>query len=369
MMRRTPLVWSAGVAWNETAGTDRRIVEEIARLRAVWWIDPPQPLGRPAAPADGVETEVPGVLRLGVTAPPALTRWPMRLATDALRGRALARAVRRSGASAVVVANPLARFPGAGGVGRVLYVTDDWVAGAPLMQLPRGAITRGLRRNRREADIVAVVSPALALAAADVVLPNGTAAMDATVQGTRQPIAGIVGQLNERLDLDLLEALPGAGIRVRVVGPRADRDPSFGERLDGFLAHPLVDWRGRVPAAAVAGHLAEISVGLTPYADTDFNRASSPLKTFEYLAAGVPVVSSDLPASRWLDTPHVAVTRTPDEFLGAVRGFVGRGADEAGDAARRAFVASHTWQRRAEDFLDLVDRAEARATVRVGGAR
>ena len=54
-------------------------------------------------------------------------------------------------------------------------------------------------------------------------------------------------------------------------------------------------------------YLRVIDVGLTPYSQSDFNRASFPLKTLEYLAAGRPVVASDLPANRWLDTSHVSI--------------------------------------------------------------
>ena len=41
---------------------------------------------------------------------------------------------------------------------RLLYLTDDWVAGAELMGFSRSRIERSLRRNAREADIVATVT-------------------------------------------------------------------------------------------------------------------------------------------------------------------------------------------------------------------
>src|SRR6185295_8531118 len=44
-------------------------------------------------------------------------------------------------------------------------------------------------------------------------------------------------------------------------------------------------------------------VGLVPYRLDDFNCASFPLKVFDYLASGVPVVATDLPALRDLGRP------------------------------------------------------------------
>lgn len=368
MMRRVPLIWCPGVAWDETAGTDRRLVEAIAAERAVWWIDPPHAHGRPGAGPEGVDTEVPGVRRFGVAGPPALTRWPMRAVTGARRRALLADVLARSGAGTVVIANPLARFPRDVRT-RVLYVTDDWVAGAPLMRLPRTQIRRTLRRNRAEADVVAVVSPALAEGEGDVVLPNGVdVRASAPSEQPRARVAGLVGQLNERLDLDALDALTEAGVPVRVVGGRADRGGDAGRRLAAFLQHPLVDWRGAVPAAEVADHLAEVAVGLTPYADSAFNRASSPLKTYEYLAAGLPVVSTDLPASRWLASPHVVVGESPAQFAAAVRRLLDAPEAPGAADARRALAAEHSWQHRAADLLALVDRAE-RVDAVPGGVR
>ena len=37
-------------------------------------------------------------------------------------------------------------------------------------------------------------------------------------------------------------------------------------------------------------YMAALKVGLTPYGDNEFNRASFPLKTLEYLSAGIAVV-------------------------------------------------------------------------------
>src|SRR5262249_60607279 len=66
------------------------------------------------------------------------------------------------------------------------------------------------------------------------------------------------------------------------------------------ISRPNAHYAGRAPASEVPPYLAAMDVGLTPYADTQFNQASFPLKTLEYLSAGLPVVSTDLPGARWL---------------------------------------------------------------------
>ena len=122
-------------------------------------------------------------------------------------------------------------------------------------------------------------------------------------------MVGVVGHLTDRIDISLLEAVVDSGLSLLMVGPRDPRwEP---ERFERLIASPHVQWVGLKPFAALPGYLRLIDVGITPYQDTAFNRASFPLKTLEYLAAGRGAVSSDLPATRWLQTDLVQVASGP----------------------------------------------------------
>ena len=361
-----PIVWIAGVGWDDTPGTDRRLVTAIARRHRVLWVDPPRrdAWGAWVRARTYPATEVAAnVERLRVPAPPAFTRWPVTALTAAIHATTLDGA-RRRGISprAIVLSHPLTRFPARGAAPRVLYVTDDWVAGAGLMGLRTTAVRGTLAANAGQADVIAAVtSPliddvrALGAGAPAVVIPNGAPQL-AEHRAAREPVAGVVGQLNERLDLALLEAVVASGVRLRLIGPRADRDATYGRRLDALIAQQGVEWTGALDAGALRAQLAVIAVGLTPYTDSRFNRASFPLKTLEYLAAGAPVVSSDLAASRWLDSRHVAVTSTTAGFVRAVRDMVRLAAvpDPAAEAERVALAHTHRWEARADDFLQLI---------------
>lgn len=271
------------------------------------------------------------------------------------------RAIRGRDVHAVVVANPTTTLPRTKAT-RILYVTDDWVAGASLMGLDRTWVSAILDRNVGLADAFAVVSPPLAQAIRDrrpsapiAVIPNGAPAATRVSPSFRAPTAGLIGQINERIDLSLLEATADAGVALRIVGPRTSRDGAFNARFDRLVARETVDWRGAVEAQEIPVHLSEISVGLTPYTQTRFNRASSPLKTLEYLAAGVPVVSSDLPASRWLNTDDVIIGADSAEFVAAVRAAIRAGNGDGAEARRRHFADQHSWRRRAFEMLALIE--------------
>jgi teichuronic acid biosynthesis glycosyltransferase TuaH len=134
-----------------------------------------------------------------------------------------------------------------------------------------------------------------------------------------------------------------------LVGPHDPRwEP---ERFGALVARETVRWTGPVPADEVGRYLAGADVGLTPYRDTAFNRASFPLKTLDYLAAGLPVASTDLPASRWLveqGGTAGCVELAPDAtaFAAAARAAAGRSGADLAERCR-ALVGAHTWDDRA----------------------
>jgi teichuronic acid biosynthesis glycosyltransferase TuaH len=261
---------------------------------------------------------------------------------------------------AVVVASPITRFPHDLTGRRILFATDDWLAGADLMGLSKRWVRRVMAANAREADAVLGVAPVLleqlrslgAEGSAAEVLPNGAPPPGRPPHGS-EAVAILIGQLNERLDLACLEAVVEHGVRLRVVGPRVDRDPEFGRRLKSLLGRPGVEWLGRVHPEEVAGELAAVRVGLTPYIINSFNQASFPLKTLDYLAAGLPVVSTALDASRWLASDHIRIADGPEAFARHVVDCIAEPPSPVEVQARQRLAVEHGWPQRAAQVLRL----------------
>jgi teichuronic acid biosynthesis glycosyltransferase TuaH len=175
--------------------------------------------------------------------------------------------------------------------------------------------------------------------------------------GFPTPVAGVVGQLNDRLDADLLAAVADTGMGVLLVGPR---DPGWlPDRWQSLVARPNVHHVGAVPFEELPRWLARMDVGLTPYTDTAFNRASFPLKTLEYLAAGRPVVGSDLPATRGLaeESPDVSAVAGVAEFAARVREVADVPREPGVVQRRRAVAHRHSWTARATRFAQLLTLA------------
>lgn len=109
-----------------------------------------------------------------------------------------------------------------------------------------------------------------------------------------------VGDVTEaRGVLDAVVACGAAGIPLKVVGPCSDPIRRSIEETAARCSTELV-LTGRLPHAEAMQHVAASAVALSPLRDIPNYRHSIPTKILEYLAVGVPVAASDLPATREL---------------------------------------------------------------------
>jgi len=211
------------------------------------------------------------------------------------------------------------------------------------------------RRHLGAYDLVTGVSPTVVASLADaapdaVVVRNGCDAehfgRTPSSTGDRRSTLGFLGGVGWRVDVPLLAAVARARPDWRLL--------IIGEAAPGVLADlPNVEQLGRVPYEAVPEALAPVDVGLVPYLDNAFNRASFPLKVFEYLAAGRPVVSSPVDALQGMD-PFVRVVSGLDATVAAVAAAL-QGTPQDQDCRRLG--AANSWTERASRLLELVGLA------------
>lgn len=372
------VIWFSGESWDRDGGTHRAMATAVAEYAPVLWVDPPtSPVTRHRTQRGikpVLEHVTDRIARLTPVVLPGFTRLGVRIITPALV-RAQARwAIRELGIrpNAVVMLYLGGLLGGWGeGITNVMYGTDDYVAGAHLMRVSAGHTRRRERQALSKADIVVGVSPDLAqrwsgMGAKTVMVPNGCWPLadvadrpPAREIDLPKPVVGLVGRLSDRVDFDVLEAIADSGRSLLIIGPR---DPHWEpDRFHGLTSKPSVRYIGPVHSAEVPGYLAAIDVGITPYKDTAFNRASFPLKTLEYLSFGVPVITADLPAMRWLraDLTEILPADLADQVLTLADSsqdyLRAISAVAAGDTEtmrhRIAFAQRHSWAKRAEQFV------------------
>jgi glycosyltransferase involved in cell wall biosynthesis len=168
------------------------------------------------------------------------------------------------------------------------------------------------------------------------------------------PVAGYVGVIDERVDLDLLGELAGAlpEWEIRVVGPVVKIDP------DSLPQAPNLVYPGPEPYSRLPEVMAGFDVALMPFALNEATRSISPTKTLEYFAAGLPVVSTRVPDVVADHGAHVHLAENGSGFAAACHRARRRPA--AARAEIEAVVRRNTWDSittRMTGVLEGVDSA------------
>lgn len=162
---------------------------------------------------------------------------------------------------------------------------------------------------------------------------------------------------------ELVKACPWADFHV-IGGTKSDIN-HWKFQLSGFNN---ICFHGFIPHAQTEQYRQSCHVLLAPYQRSvstcgggDISQWMSPLKIFEYMAAGKPIMTSDLPVLREvLAHKETAWLCEPDDIDSWVTGLARLSKDSAlreslGKKAREEFEAKYTWQARASKVLENLD--------------
>ena len=168
------------------------------------------------------------------------------------------------------------------------------------------------------------------------------------------PVVGCVGQISRAYDWDLLSELVPARpeMRFAFIGPIFDEGPDFRPRIDRVFNMPNVRWLGPRPHADLPSYINRFDVCLNPLRVEPCNDRRSLLRLYDYLASDRPIVSTAV-ASALDHRPYIVVGQTVAELAALLRR-AAAGQLVHDRIARKAYVRTHGWERRAEMFLSNV---------------
>jgi teichuronic acid biosynthesis glycosyltransferase TuaH len=194
--------------------------------------------------------------------------------------------------------------------------------------------------------------------------PFVRAAADCTASSAL-PTVIFVGALSpSKIDFDLLTTLATRlhGIaRVRLIGPRVP-GPITDAAVASLKAAGVVI-ENALPIEQLSEEVAAAHVGLVPYQVNRLTRGVSPLKLYEYLAAGLPVVATAIPSVQPVEEA-IWVESDVEEFAARVIELVHRDRSE-GRSRRQLLAESHDWGTRGAELRRLVQEL-LRSADRVG---
>jgi glycosyltransferase involved in cell wall biosynthesis len=174
-----------------------------------------------------------------------------------------------------------------------------------------------------------------------------------------RPVLGFLGALKPWHGLDVaIKSLTDIPDALLAVAGDGELRSELHARAQQLGVEERMRWLGRIPHSQVPEFLAAIDVALLPYPAIE-GFGFSPLKLYEYLAAGVPIVASDigqvttaLEGGRW---GRLVEPGDASALAAAVRGVLTNLGESrrVAERARNVALEAHSWEQRARRLSEI----------------
>lgn len=168
-----------------------------------------------------------------------------------------------------------------------------------------------------------------------------------------RPRIGFIGTLNDRIDYELIDFIAKSRPDWHIVLIGAITRKKLVNFLKGRKNIHLL---GYIEYNSLPFYIKSFDVGIIPYRINDFTREISPIKVFEYLAFGKPVVATQIPALETLSTKGlIKVTTNKEDFLKLILQYLAYDSPDAYNS-RIDFARVNTWEKRVEFISGVLDK-------------
>lgn len=172
------------------------------------------------------------------------------------------------------------------------------------------------------------------------------------LQSLPRPVIGYIGGLHRHVDYGMLSEMVRACPHWSWVFVGAIQTS-----VAGLAGLPNVHLLGQQRHDSLVRYIRQFDVCIVPYINSHFTATVVPTKINEYLAAGKPVVSTELPAVRDFNAQHdvLQTSAEPKAFLTAIERALQLGTDEAAIARGRAVAELGNWDFRLEAMSQFIE--------------
>jgi len=177
------------------------------------------------------------------------------------------------------------------------------------------------------------------------------APLPADLAAIPEPRLAYVGALSDfKVDFELLDALAEANPQWSLVLIGDEREGQHNPTLARMVQRHNVHLLGHRPYAELPHYLRGMRVGLLPTLVNDYTHSMFPMKYFEYLAAGMPVVSTGLSFTKTTVNEYIAVAETHSDFSNLITHYLNK--KQIGEKVSM-IVGENTWTSRLNSMLKI----------------
>lgn len=178
------------------------------------------------------------------------------------------------------------------------------------------------------------------------------APLPADLAAIPEPRLAYVGALSDfKVDFELLDALAEANPQWSLVLIGDEREGQHNPTLARMVQRPNIHLLGHRPYAELPNYLRGMRVGLLPTLVNDYTHSMFPMKYFEYLAAGLPVISTSLKFTSNINSVDLVVAQNHEIFSQGIHQLL-RTKRTSSDIT--SSVGKNTWVARNEVMLQIV---------------
>jgi glycosyltransferase involved in cell wall biosynthesis/SAM-dependent methyltransferase len=193
------------------------------------------------------------------------------------------------------------------------------------------------------------------------IVPNGAEVLESQtdrpkpeeLDKLRGSIIGYVGNLSDRIDIELLKyiAIENKNWNIVLIGSvHSNRNTQVFE-LEAFENIHLL---GVKPYDEALSYITHFDVAIIPHLNNKLTKHMNPLKLYVYFSAGVPIVSSEI-ANIEEFSESISVANNPQDFVKCIKQYLDNKNIVIDKSKRNSLLQKINWQSRVNKILDVVD--------------
>lgn len=247
----------------------------------------------------------------------------------------------------------------------IFDAVDNWLNHSSYTKY-KDQLTDAYKLIEDQADLIFTVSPNLVHFFGDQPnvywIPNGVdlkhysqkfPLINRDIADIPKPIIGYIGVIQDRVDLKLIEYLAKENPKksIVLVGPVWSEQDQAKQNLDAYENVFFLGYKAYQDAPM---YIQQFDLGIIPHAKADFSSSTNPMKMYEYLACGKPVVATEDSGTDNVEN-MISIVNNYQDFNQQVNDLLTSDNLDL-QKARQEYVKKHSWISTVNKMMDLVNK-------------